>query len=220
MDGEGRRSYAVSSCQWQKGPRVRKKIASISIVFFAAVAAFSSVPPAYAWSGTGIACSEASPSLCVDLGQGSSAGDPVQAFPYSGNFSQALKFTTATTECDNGFVSEGDTSTNEGPPCPFAVGSMLNHIFDKERIVELSNPNFASLHYAADASGLVWLRTSGDGELWVQNGGINGTTYGELVNVYNSNRSLSADILCEVATNQQLRTMNVGGNNCLWKERT
>jgi hypothetical protein len=197
---------------------VRKKIATISIVLVAAAVALSYAPPAYAWSGTGIACSEASPSLCMDTGQGQGAGAQVQAFPYTGNFSQALVFTTVTTECDNGYVSEG--GPNEGPPCPFPVGSKLNEAFDKGRIVKLSNPNFPTLFYAADASGFVSLRSSGDGELWVQYGGINADTYGELANVYISTRTLSEEIMCETGTSQQLRTMNAGDNNCHWKERS
>jgi hypothetical protein len=208
---------------------VRKKITRISVTLLAAASVLGAfgvaAPAAYAWSATGVACSEASPSWCIDMGSGG-VGDPVKAFAYNGtvsngNLSQALEEGLVLPAiCNNDHVSEG--APGEGPPCPFKAGSHMNEAFDRDLITTLYNPTAGvpGPVYAAHSDGKVYAVTAGDGQLWVQDGGINSSTYGSWVNIYYSNLKLSEELLCENGNGAQLSVNDSGASSCRWEERS
>jgi hypothetical protein len=194
-------------------------VAGFGVVGPAATAAghpvkFAPVRPA--WSGTGIACDQDAPSLCMDMGSGG-VGDPVKAFAYSGNSSQLLQLPIQSGECNDGLVTEGPD------PCPFSSGTGLNTLFNGSRIVELTNPTY-SANYAATSSGGIDLKASGDGQIWVQVGPINSSSYGNLVNVYYSDaQGGEAYVACDTGNSggdlfMMISTDETPGN-CFWSEQ-
>lgn len=163
-------------------------------------------------------CDLASTQLCMRGFDGE--GQPVTGAASGDGSHLNMDEMVATQNCNNGKVSDG--SAGEGPPCPWASGSGLNHQFNNDSIVLLLNHANAK-RYAAFVEPSGWgviEESGGSGELWVQQGDLSGLAPNAVfVNVEVSGQKGQAYIICTDGDGHQLPVNADNGNppdTCRW----